>query len=350
LDPHELTSVGHILFFAATDGVHGQELWRSDGTGAGTKLVRDIAPGGANAYPGELTNVGGTLLFTADDGIHGYELWRSDGTAAGTQMVVDIGPPGGPDGAGSDPRELTEVGGTLFFVVLSEGAGSPFGDNLDELWRSDGTAAGTKLVRRVGPDPTDPAYPLRWWPPSELTSVGSTLFFEVSDDTHGIEPWRSDGTAAGTRLVRDIYPGLNPIRGSRNNPAPPRELTNVAGMLYFTAYEPTHGYELWRSDGTWKGTRIVRDILPGSQPDPKTRTPEEFTAVGRTLFFVADDGVHGRELWRSNGTAAGTRMVRDIAPDSGFLRMPRQLANIAGRLFFNADDGLNGRELWRATP
>ena len=90
--PYALTDVGGTLFFTADDGTHGRELWTSDGTEAGTVLVKDIHPGDRCGLPGFLTDVGGTLFFTADDGIHGRELWTSDGTEAGTVLVKDIHP------------------------------------------------------------------------------------------------------------------------------------------------------------------------------------------------------------------------------------------------------------------
>ena len=89
-DLGNLTNVNGTLFFTAKDVTHGTELWRSDGTVAGTSLVKDIRSGSDSSDPGLLTNVNGTLFFTANDGTTGRELWKSDGTAAGTVLVKDI--------------------------------------------------------------------------------------------------------------------------------------------------------------------------------------------------------------------------------------------------------------------
>ena len=92
-EPSNLTAMGGRLFFTARDGTHGPELWRSDGSQAGTVLVKNIHPCSGNYYgPGNLTAVGNTLFFSADDGVSGEELWKSDGDEAGTVLVEDINP------------------------------------------------------------------------------------------------------------------------------------------------------------------------------------------------------------------------------------------------------------------
>ena len=102
------------IYFAANDGTHGNELWKSDGTPGGTVMVKDINPGTLGSNPTSLTVVGSTLFFAATDGVHGPELWKSDGTAAGTVMVKDVYP----GRVGSYPKNLTNVNGTLFYQAF----------------------------------------------------------------------------------------------------------------------------------------------------------------------------------------------------------------------------------------
>jgi ELWxxDGT repeat protein len=276
--------VNGTLFFTATDGTHGDELWKSDGTAAGTVMVKDINPGATDSFPELLTNVNGTLLFFANDGTHGAELWRSDGTAAGTSLVQDINPGAGsstPTGFGP----MAVVNGTLFFNATD-------GTHGFELWKSDGTAAGTRLIADINPGSSDSS-------PQFMTDVNGELFFTATNLAHGFELWKSDGTTAGTMLVKDINPGA---------PASfvglPNCTANVGGTLFFTATDGMSGFELWKSDGTAAGTVMVKDIIAG----PIGSDPEQLTDVNGVLEFYAVDSLSstGWGLFRSDGTAAGT--------------------------------------------
>jgi len=174
-----LVNVNGTLFFTASDEINGTELWKSNGTPAGTMLVKDIFPGAQKSYPSPawLTNVNGTLFFSADDGSAGQELWKSDGTLSGTVLVKDIVP--GP--LGSWPTALTNVNGTLFFSADDENAGQ-------DLWKSDGATTGTVIVKRL---------PTRGSIDSSI-NVSGILFF-TNMTSSGTELWRSDGTEVRLR-------------------------------------------------------------------------------------------------------------------------------------------------------
>lgn len=329
---HLAASSGKLFFAGATAGVSGgptggTELWASDGTAGGTALVKDIYPGGIyisrwvrgsrtpvrmwrahSSSPAELTDLNGAVVFAATNGTSGRELWRSDGTAAGTVLVKDIVPGSG----GSNPRLLTAMNGAVYFAAGSE------------LWKTDGSAAGTVRVQSFAAVPTG------------LTVVDGDLFFAVND-----ELWTSEGTAEGTARLADIVPGAGG--------EPLEHLTAVGDALYFTAADPAAGRELWTSDGTAEGTARVADVGPGVAGGvPSAAAGGELAASGGRIYFTADDGLHGVELWESDGTAAGTRMVQDTHPGAAGSH-PADLTDLDGVLYFAAADPVFGREL-RRTP
>lgn len=322
IDPYEdsfcwdLAEVKGTVFFGVNDEIHGWELWKSDGTPAGTQLVKDIKPGEWTSLPQSLANVNGILLFSANGEMGGQELWKSDGTAEGTVLVKDIHKKGD-----SGPYRITDINGTAFFIATD-------GIHGWELWKSNGTEAGTVLVKDI--NPTGQSHL------SGLTNVAGTLFFVAADGRHGKELWQSDGTETGTVMVKDINP-----TGDSN----PWYLINREALLFFVANDGVTGTELWKSDGTAMGTVMVKDINPAGSSEPYY-----LTLVNDTLFFSADDGIHGRELWKSDGTTAGTVLVTDINTTStaGRNSYPAYLTPVNDLLFFRANDGVHGVELWQS--
>jgi ELWxxDGT repeat protein len=329
--PSRLTAFhGKLLFSATTPGT-GAELWVSDGTEAGTALLKDINPGATGSGLNIHGVIGTEAYLSANNGVHGTELWKTDGTAAGTVLVKDVLP----GAAHSHPRELRGVNGSLVFVALSSSgqdvlwrldasgvvqqvtlsasAGTPSGLTLHNgtlfffthsiLWKYDGTSAAATAVASN-----------RFVSPSSLVSVGNTLFFLASTQTQGLELWRSDGTSAGTALVRDVLPGRQGgvVGGLVGLPA--------QGLVVFRATDGAHGVEPWVSDGTEGGTRMLADLAPGAL----TSNPLGFTLSGDSVFFSADEGTLGAELWRAPLVDA----IEDTVPPTGSVVSPlsQQLA------------------------
>ena len=319
--PRSLVNVNGTLFFSALQTGIGEELWKSDGTLEGTVLVRDIDPGTPTSNPTDLTNVAGTLYFVAQTRNLGRELWKSDGTEEGTVLVKDLNPGGG--SAFSSRPYLTSHGQNVFFHATN-GAGSW------QLWRSDGTEKGTFSLG-------DPV-------PDNMYSAGDLLFFAGSDTLHGRELWRSDGTVEGTYLVRDLVPGQT--GGLTAFDSPRRAMLN--GTLYFTATDEMHGSELWRSDGTKAGTYLVRDIH--DNPPSANSGPSSLLAFNGLLYFGATHLKYGVELWQSDGTEEGTQLAADLAPGQGAVgprsSSPRFLTLLGERFYFSAQDAVHGVELW----
>jgi ELWxxDGT repeat protein len=403
--------VNGTLFFAANDGLSGEELWKSDGTAAGTVLVRDINQGSTGSGLTDFTRVGGKLYFSAYGNSGARGLWVSDGTTAGTQRIeVPL------DRELSDPRDLVSFRGKLFFTATGRS------DEGRELWQSDGTREGTFVVKDIaaGSDSSnvqsltvvgDRLYfsadnrrdgQLLWksdgtsdgtsivssrsGQPKLLTAAGNRLFFlsqrmlYVTDGTDagtakltdgevaevpmaymngilyfhgsndlGFELWRSDGRIAGTYLLKEINTHNEPGAAHSNI----SELTVIGQTLYFSAFTPGEGSELWKSDGTTSGTGRVLDIRPGTEGS----YPEQFRNAGGILYFVANDGIHGYELWRSDGTEVGTRLVSDLLPGVGSTdirvypyQVPRLMTGNGDTLYFSGNDGVTGHELYRFSP
>jgi len=277
--PVELTALGNAVIFTASGGATGRELWRSDGTTAGTYRVMDIRPGSKSSNPRGLTKVGDKVFFTADDGQHGQELWVTNGTSVGTHLVKDIAP--GKQQSmwrGSTWPIAVDVQGVAFFTTTSD----------PRLWRSDGTEAGTYPV------PGSPNFV------DKVTAFQNRAYF-----TAGGKLWRSDGTLAGTKKVKDSS-------GKQLNA--PVEMAATDSLLFFQLKSS----KLWRTNGTNAGTYKILDTGPGCT---YSCDPMQLTVAGNLVYFTPILGT-GIEVWRSDGTASGTFSVAQTNEGSSEMFAP----------------------------
>ena len=305
-DPSGFTAVGAQVFFAATTAAHGRELWVTDGTAAGTHEVADInSAAGVGSDPNQLTALGDRVYFFADDGT-GTALWKSDGTAAGTKRL-----------GGGDGGSLAIVSGRLFFITCE-------GCTQSTLWTSNGTARGTRPIATVGDS---------WGPWAVL---GGFYYFFGSPDDETWSLWKSDGTSAGTSAVAQIAAFIDED-GNTVDYAGPYTMVVSGNRLYFLMESPYYagGGDLWQSDGTAAGTRQLRDFDPSRTPD---YVNSNMAGLAGTLYLGAQDEI-SMSLWKSDGTDTGTRIVKRLAPD--------EMTAVGSRLFLFAWDGSGGEALWR---
>ena len=363
------TPVGALeerLLFIADDGEHGTELWATDGTPEGTRLVRDIRPGQRGIEATSISRVADSVVFAADDGEHGLEPWVSDGTTDGTHLVLDVRPGRGgscPVDEGCEPAAV----GSKAVLPLDDGSHGM------EPWVTDGTAAGTRLLSDLRPGPTGSGASMRgaaeraWivaddgadgaalWVTSD--GAGSVVRMGDLDGAGGGLPtlgwaralgdrtvlgigatvWASDGTRQGTRSLVVTHDG------GEGDPT-----IEAAGRLFLIADDGTSGRELWATDGTAEGTWLVRDLAPGRDEygDVAGGASRLLDGVGDQVYLLADDPIHGRGLWVSDGTEAGTRIVRDLWPVADEDPYGRWGVAVGDRLLFDGQDITGGHELW----
>lgn len=312
-EPHVRGAVATSSYTFFHGGLDSAELWRTNHAGTGVVLLKTF-PNPIN----NLTVFNNSVIFTIDDVQSGFELWRSDGTSNGTKLIKKIDY--------SYPGVFLAAPDVVYFFV-------PKADNI-EFWKTDGSARGTVLIKAF-------AYEFNWDYGAvniDLLPNDRSLFLSISDGEHGNEVWMSDGTQSGTYLLKDINPG--------SDPSSPGFMADLNGIVLFSADDGVHGRELWITDGTLAGTKMLQDILP----DIVSSSPSFLGQTSTRIFFTADDGVHGDELWISNGTISGTFLVKDINPGAtgskhvGNYHGEQKI--IGGNLFFVANDGTHGDELW----
>ena len=311
MEANFLQPLGQSLFFI--DTASDEQPWVTDGTVDGTRMLSDACPDPCNLTYGEiLGTLGDRIVYLWG------QLWSTDGTPAGTvpltEPALDINSFSGAD--------FARLGDRIYFAACLEGA--PYGEGCG-VWSTDGTRAGTGPVPMLPPGPDANSF-------SDLTATADRVYFLENDIDEITEIWAAD--AAGARRVLEIRAVFCDIWTAWGN------------LIFFTReFEP----ELWVTDGTPAGTRSVGTFAGGFLDGPLATGPGG-------LYFIADDGAHGEEIWRSDGTREGTRRVTEIdqydvfsSPFSYTLAPQSWAHEIGGRLLFAASDAFAGTRLWIST-
>ncbi len=317
------TSTGNT-FFNTVDINHysGQwGLWTTDGTKAGTQKLNLTTRDYISTDATLLTPLGNNKIVFAGDNQAGYgEIWVSDGTQAGTFGVESFYLPSQSYQIQGPVLEMASMGNFVLYGVHSN-------DKHLQLRRTDGTKAGTTLVYDFGLVERNE---INWF-----TVNDGILYFVLYDVERGGNDviWRSDGTAAGTFILKDLASDYSITNHFWPN----------GKVVYFMTWKfPENSVVLFKTDGTVAGTIPVKTIS-----DKPGNNRISFSASnGNTVFFAADDGIHGSELWKTDGTASGTIMVSDVNPGSAGSN-PSGLTVLNNVLYFSATAPSVGNELWK---
>lgn len=334
-------SKGYKAFFAAQEAAHGEELWVTDGTPTGTKMVKDINPGTAGSDINWMARFNDKVVFAATNGENGMELWISDGTEAGTYMIKDIHELGD-----AEPRGFTQLNETQFVFGAKNFESENYSARGAQwwLWISDGTEAGTKLIYECDTK----------WPGQDNTSwlspycrVGRKVFFKADnkEGTVGEELWVTDGTEAGTVFLKDI--NTETIATGTANSAIDGMINFYNEKLFFKAFSIENANEPWASDGTPEGTYEIIDSNPTKEENgfPRSGSASDagaFPYKGK-VYFRGFSLETGRELASTN-LDKGNFTIFDInknAPTSDFHSFPDPGVEFDGVYMFCAATGFD---------
>ncbi|KPM47921.1 ELWxxDGT repeat protein [Jiulongibacter sediminis] len=329
--PENLTIFNNEIFFSQNDDINGLELWKTDGTAGGTVIVKDILPGSEGSYPSNFLSANGKLYFSAvaaKNTTHTFRaIFETDGTSSGTQLIY----PQPYTNGGFYPQQLQLLGDDLYFGNLTSygkvnllnqsylplissqmGLNSSFilngkvyqifsienppFQNRFELWESDGTVANTKLVKELSSNAHSAEAKI--WINNSRAYIELITTYNYSEGEREVDIWTTDGTTAGTLKLDEIDPSIS----TKNNKG---GLGLTGNTFFFNAYKEGLGYELLKTDGSQ--INLVEDFNEALfKPEPS-----DFFSYDDQTFFMASNNKDGRELWKTDGTSAGTIQLFD---------------------------------------
>lgn len=370
--PRVIGATTDLLWFSAYTPRYGRELWVTDGTRSGARMIRDFTPGPASSqFEPDNSNgstnwspvfgmgLGNRLLFSGYSPDSGWELWSSDGTSGGTGLLIDVLPGLASNGTPLDsyPKGFVRFGDRMLFEgaidqAIKDGA----------LYTTDGTAAGTYRLTPRGVRLGGGTHVDRF----AVNSKG-VYFLEYDSRGLGLGIFRTDGvnieqlsTLAARQVVvnenvmyalsdgallRLDVDGRNPVKVADVLPIDRSRIsvdqpTLAGGRLFFLRANAEKAWSVWSTDGTPEGTHVVSAI--GEHVALYWSDYKILGEAGGAAIVLA----HDAKLWATDGTESGTRLLADVAVrlgqpagttvDSSFFATHR------GRVYFVVEE-----TLWR---
>lgn len=312
------------VVFTGYDGTVSGGLWFTDGTEAGTYLIKDITTSTSeNIF---FVGVGGDYFyFTVNDGVHGRELWASDGTPEGTHMIVDLNAAGDSNIERAAAATYWDGHFYVFAWYYLPGTFTAY----PQLYRTDGTAGNfVQLTNNTVPGSVLLDY--------DMIVFNDTLFFTWRSSINGEELWTTDGTPGGTRLFANVAPEHSGYTyGSW-----PTNFHVLGDAMLFFAYEDGTGSHksLFKTDGTEAGTQLVASV------DLGVLTENMVEMNGKYYFPGRSHNMNQYSLWSTDGTSGGTQQISAVRPENS--EFDQRMTVLGNKVIFPATDGVNGWEPW----